>query len=82
VRQPQELVTKAELIHDPERRRVYRVAAEVSEEVGVFRKHYTVTPWRASSKPTITPAGPPPTMQHVFLSCSHLIAPILSAEVG
>jgi hypothetical protein len=65
VRQPQELVTKAELVHDPERRRVYRVAAEVSEEVGVFLKHYTVTPWRASSRPTITPAGPPPTMQQV-----------------
>ena len=42
-----------------------RVAAEVAEEVGVLLQHHTSIPARASRKPSIIPAGPPPAMQQV-----------------
>ena len=39
------------------------VAAEIAEEILMLFQHETSTPARASRKPSIMPAGPPPTMQ-------------------
>ena len=65
VRQLQELVEQAELVHHFERRGMDGVAAEVAQEVAVLLQHdRPSTPARASRKPSIMPAGPPPTMQH------------------
>ena len=63
VRAPQEGVEQAELVDDAQGRRMHRVAAEVAQEVGMLLEHDVVTPARASRKPSIIPAGPPPTMQ-------------------
>ena len=36
----QEGVEQAELVHDAQRRRMHRVAAEVAQEVGVLLEHH------------------------------------------
>jgi hypothetical protein len=48
VRALQEGVEQAELVHDAQRRRMDRVAAEVAQEVGVLLEHHVGTPARAS----------------------------------
>src|SRR5580704_14536863 len=42
VRQFQEVVEQTELVHQLERRRMYSVAAEIAEEIGVFLQHHDV----------------------------------------
>ena len=67
VRQPQqELVEQPELVHDLQGRRMNRVAAKVAQKVGVLFQHETSTPARASNRPSIMPAGPPPATQQLI----------------
>ena len=48
MRKPQEFIEKAEFVHDAQRRWVNRVAAKVTQKVGVFSRTMTSTPARAS----------------------------------
>ena len=68
MRQLEEFVEQAELVHHFERRGMHGVAAEIAQEIGVLFQHRRLrTPARASRKPSIMPAGPPPAMQQVVL---------------
>ncbi len=61
----EEGVEDAELVEELEGGRVDGVAAEVAEEVLVLFEDGDVDARRARRKPSMMPAGPPPTMQHV-----------------
>jgi len=63
VRSRQELVEQTQLADYVERRRMHGVAAKSRRKVGVFSSTTTSTPARASRKPSIIPAGPPPATQ-------------------
>ena len=68
VRALQEPLEHPELVEDLHGRGVYRVAAEIAEEVGVLLEHQTLQPARANSSPAIIPAGPPPTTIRSFMA--------------
>ena len=54
---------QVELVQNFERRWMNRVAAKIAQEIAVLLSTTTSTPARASRKPSIIPAGPPPAMQ-------------------
>ena len=47
-----------------------------------FSSTVTFTPLRASRYPSITPAGPPPTMQYVVLSLFAIAASVFVIVLG
>ena len=67
VRQPQEALEQAELVHQLERGRVDRVAAEVAQEIRVLLEHDGLDAGAGEEKADHQPAGPPPTMQQCGL---------------
>jgi hypothetical protein len=67
-------VEESQLVHDLHASRVHRVAAEVAQEIRVLLQHDNGMPARASSTPSIIPAGPPPAMQQLVEMGSGLIS--------
>jgi len=59
---------------------VNRVAAKITQKVDVFLEYYDLDPERAGRKPSIIPAGPPPTMQQPVWSFVWISPLIVSAK--
>ncbi len=57
VRQAQEFIEQPEFVHDPQRRRVNRVAAKVAQKIRVFFKHDYVDAGAGQEKPRHQPSG-------------------------
>jgi len=76
VRTLQEIFQQDQLVHQLQSRRVNRVAAKITQKVDVFLEYYDLDPERAGRKPSIIPAGPPPTQTMRFIA-AHLYAYLL-----
>lgn len=59
----QKFVQNSQLIHDLQRRRMDLSPRKSRRKSPCFSSTWTSTPARASRKPSIIPAGPPPAMQ-------------------
>ena len=83
VRPLQQLLAAGPAPPSPQRRGVDGVAAEVAQEIGVFLEHGDVDAGAGQRKPSIMPAGPPPTMQHVVvIARAGSVAAVIAGSAG
>ena len=66
----QEFIEQTEFVHHLESGRMNGVAAKIAQKIPVFFQNEHRTPARASRKPSIIPAGPPPTTTQRTLGLS------------